>query len=93
MAAGMKVGHCHMLEEWSHDSYYVVTEAIAVVQFDCNSRADSGSRQTACSQLCNTSKQNLHCLMKVGLPLYWILILVNNFNVDSFNCIFRLYAF
>jgi hypothetical protein len=93
MAASMKVGHCHMLEEWSHDSYYVVTELIAVVQFDCNSRADSGSIQTACSQLCNTSKQNFQCLMKVRLPLFWIQILGNYFNLDSFNCIFIYHLF
>lgn len=89
----MKVGHCHMLEEWSHDSCCVATEVIAVVQFDCNSRADSGSRQAACSQLCNTSKQNFQCLMKVRLPLFWIQILGNYFDLDSLNFIFRLYAF
>jgi hypothetical protein len=93
MTASMKVGHCHMLEEWSHDSCCAVTEVIAVVQFHCNSRADSDSRQAACSQLCNTSKQNYQCLMRVRLPLFWILILGNYFDLDSLNFIFRLYVF
>jgi hypothetical protein len=84
MTTNMKVGHCCV---WGIDHVIAAVwleVVIAVVEFDCNSRTASDSRQTTCSQLCNTSKQNFQCLLKVRLRLFWIQISGNCFDLGLF---------